>query len=195
MIKESLLPASKITRKLKPLNFDSSDMSFMAGDDSKFINQYYGQEIDAMKNSMYNMEERINNIELLRTTRPHIEEADGQIKNMLTQLKANIETLTSDFKNLSLRLERFVDLKDTLAKLNKEARTVSNVYFLKTIVVFYDAIKHSFAEDLNNGQLHTINKVVDVITNKMINRDDFREVYKLLLAGGFQFIPESKSVD
>jgi len=78
--------------------------------------------------------------------------------------------------------------------LNHEGRKVGDVYRLRSIVIFYDSIKHTFAEELNENQLNTIKEVGEIIiSSKTIGRNEFKEIYKKLLDGGFQIIPEPAS--
>jgi len=149
----------------------------------------FQQHIKSYDQRMRQMETEIN---LLKTTRPRIEESNNTKEILFEELRKSIENLSLNFKDMGLRLNNFIDLKNVLSNLNKEARKWDNVYLLRSIVVFYDSIKHAYAEELTKKQCDVIKQVGDVITNESIDRNRFREIYRKLLNTGFQIIPEPK---
>ena len=89
-------------------------------------------------------------------------------------------------------LYRFADLKNFLDKLNKEARKWNNIYLLRTIIIFYDSLKHLRQEEVGKMSLEQ-RKVIWEIANKEINgriqRERYREIHKRLINSGFRIIP------
>lgn len=150
------------------------------------------QETSAIKQRLNQLEKDVN---LLKTTRPRIEEVDTNKEALFAQLQNRIECLLSNFEDLDLRLKYFIDLKNELANLNKETRKWNEVYLLRSIVVFYDSIKHSFAEDLSKKQGEVIKEIGKIIANEVVDRNRFREIYKKLKTIGFQIIPEPTNIE
>lgn len=151
-----------------------------------------GQEISDLRHRVKNIEVGGKRENYLRVVRPHIEavreSTDGDL--LFDQLQQSIKKLLFNFKNLSLRLDNFVDLKNVLANLNEEARSWDNIYLLRSIVVFYDSVKHAYAEDLTEKQGEVIKEAGDIVISKVVDRNKFKEIYKKLRTSGFQIIPE-----
>lgn len=164
--------------------------------DISFIAQHFSQEISSQKQEILSqrqlLEKLVKDVGFLKTTRPRIEESYNIKEVLFKELQKNIENLLTNFKDKVLRLNNLIDLKNVLANLNKEARKWNNVYLLRAIIVFYDSIKHAYAEKLSKKQCDVIKQVGNIITDEVVDRNKFREVYRKLLAGKFQVIPEPK---
>lgn len=101
-----------------------------------------------------------------------------------------------DNPNQTLCLLHFADLKIFLDKLNKEARKWTekgnNIYLLRTVIIFYDSLKHLRQEEVGKMSLKQ-RKVIWKIANKEINgriqRRRYREIHKRLINSGFRIIP------
>src|SRR3989304_6414348 len=77
----------------------------------------FQQHIKSYDQRMRQMETEIN---LLKTTRPRIEESNNTKEILFEELRKSIENLSLNFKDMGLRLNNFIDLKNVLSNLNKE---------------------------------------------------------------------------
>lgn len=151
----------------------------------------FGQEISSLRARVSDLEEVEKKRDSLKITRPHVEPVADDKEVLFKQLHENINRLLSDFENLVERLNRFMELKATLADLNKGARKWGNVYLLRSIIIFYDSIKHAYAEDIDAKQCDVIKDVAEAITKKTtMDRDKYRRIYKKMRSAGFRIIPE-----
>lgn len=119
-------------------------------------------------------------------------------KEGLKRLRCSVNDFLSslDDPNQALYLLYFADLKNFLDKLNKEARKWTgkgnNIYLLRTIIIFYDSLRHLKQEEVGNISLEQ-RKMIWEIANKEINgriqRRRYCEIYKRLISAGFRIIP------
>lgn len=154
----------------------------------------FGQEISSLRARVSNLEEVEKKRDSLKITRPHVEPVVDDKEVLFKQLHENINRLLSDFEDLVERLNSFMELKATLADLNKGARKWGNVYLLRSIVVFYASIRHAYSEDIDEKQRDAIKEVGDTIAGETIDRNKYREIYKKLRSVGFRIIPEPSPV-
>ncbi len=158
-------------------------------------NILFGQEITSLRARVSNLEElEERKRDSLKITRPHVETDANEKGVLFEQLQESIKNLLSNFKDLGLRLSSFMELKNALANLNKEARKWGDVYLLRSIVVFYASIRHAYAEEIDKKQCDIIEEVGNTMTRETIDRNKYREIYKRLRSVGFRIIPEPSPV-
>lgn len=172
----------------------------------------FGQEISSVRGRVSNLEKEVEKIRgSLKMTRPHVKPVANEKGVLFEQLQESIKNLLSNFEDLGLRLNSFIELKSVLANLNKEARKWGDVYLLRSIVVFYASIRHAYAEEIDRKQCDVIKEIGDTIANwgrarerfrsiravikevgDTITRDrnKYRGIYKKLRSARFRIIPE-----
>ena len=187
------------TRTEKPEKTDTFIRNFLEqtgtsesrglSDDTTFFLQYLLSKDRSMEQRLQHVERDVN---LLKTTRPHAEQSSKK-DDLFPKLITILEKLSSEFEQSALRLNNFIDLKNTLFQLEQEMGKLGDVYLRKSIVIFFDSIKHSNAEDLTTKQLQAIKEVGTLVCNEKLDKEKFREIYKKLLKSELQIIPEPKT--
>lgn len=123
----------------------------------------------------------------VKSVRPRI-----KLPDRFEELRNSVESLVNEFEDEKSKLSNYWNLRSTLEILNKEARSFADTYLLRSIVILLDSIRHISPLMLNKKQVVIVKHVADNIFNKEISREKFKELYKLLLDGKFQIIPEPK---
>lgn len=152
---------------------------------NKTVYGEYGLMLEALEKRVKRLESPSSSN--LRIVRPHAGEIPTKLFNKVV---SKVEELQKHYNNIRLRLDIFVSIKDLLSECIARIGSTNN-YRRKAFIVIFDAIKHAYAEDLTDMQVETLADTIKPTTaTEPLNKDQFRNIYRSLLKGGFRILPE-----